>query len=252
MTAVCDLFEYVKAAIADGKNWKLDLVENYSMIIDTQKYKNRPNESLHLLHYKQPDKCPFKESRGLILYVNDESGEVSIASRPFSKFERGIFGNEEHINDIDFNWNDFDVYEKVDGSLVKLWYNPIKSCWATSSQNKINNGQFPYDRYFKNGVPFANRNKTYMFELFKGRLIYIASRHNLTGIVDYTPIDGYKHVKKYSNNYVFDILDIIGRDPRTVVNMFMHIIDETGVSFEGFVLIDNYGTGLKIKNELFK
>jgi hypothetical protein len=180
--------------------------------------------------------------------VQIAANDIQIVCRPFGIFEREIFGNVEHIEKIDFNWNCFDIYEKVDGSLVKLWYNPVKSRWNISSQNKINNGDFPYDKYFKNNQePFkdCDKNKTYMFELFKGKLIFIASRHNIDGYIDYTPLAGFLHVKCY-----YKSTDL--GDAKNAVNVLRKMIDDIGVSFEGFVLIDDKQHCVKIKNDLFK
>jgi len=70
-----------------------------------------------------------RECRGIILYKKN----WMIACHPFHKF--GNYG-EGYAPDID--WNSAKVMEKLDGSLIKAWFNKVNSKWQWSTNGTIN------------------------------------------------------------------------------------------------------------------
>jgi hypothetical protein len=70
-----------------------------------------------------------RECRGIIL----DKSDWSIACHPFHKF--GNYG-EGYVPDID--WESAIVQEKVDGSLIKLWFNQYTNDWQWSTNGTIN------------------------------------------------------------------------------------------------------------------
>ena len=139
-----------------------------------------------------------QEARGIIL--NTQTLEV--VCWPFRKF-----GNhtESYADAID--WSTARVQEKVDGSIIKLWYDHAGNHWQFSTngmiraenapleditqgnfasliRSAVNYDQIPFDR--------LDRNDTYIFELVSPRtqvvilysnttLYHIGTRSNLTG-----------------------------------------------------------------------
>jgi len=69
-----------------------------------------------------------RECRGIILYKKN----WMIACHPFHKF--GNYG-EGYAPDID--WNSAKVMEKLDGSLIKAWFNKVNSKWQWSTNGTL-------------------------------------------------------------------------------------------------------------------
>jgi len=70
-----------------------------------------------------------QEARGII--INTETLEVVCWS--FRKF--GNY-NESYADKID--WNTARVQDKVDGSIIKMWWNPITDEWRFSTNSTLN------------------------------------------------------------------------------------------------------------------
>lgn len=99
------------------------------------KVKDYPESQVVVLNYcqiKSPKTHPVvMECRGLILEYSDCKTEWRVVCRPFKRF---------------FNWGealkqqkDFDLsravcHEKIDGSLVKVWYNWRKELWEVATR----------------------------------------------------------------------------------------------------------------------
>ena len=117
-----------------------------------------------------------RECRGCIMYIpNGCHHQADVVCYPFDKF--GNYG-ESYTPEID--WGSAQVLEKVDGSLIKLWYHNGK--WHISTNGTIDardaetavEGLTFYDIFIrtllKNGNPniffgALDINYTYMFEL---------------------------------------------------------------------------------------
>ncbi len=69
-----------------------------------------------------------QEARGIIIQLKD----LNVVCWPFRKFGNS---HESYADDID--WNSARVQEKVDGSIMKLWYDRNTSKWILSSNSCI-------------------------------------------------------------------------------------------------------------------
>lgn len=195
-----------------------------------------------------------RECRGIIL----EENTFKPVCVPFFKF--GNYG-EGYVPDID--WKSARTQEKVDGSLIKVWFD--KGEWRVSTNGTINAykceiGQVdflkldcPYS-YFgelfdrakeKANLDFSTLNKkyTYMFEL--------VSPYNKV-VVPYDEIDIY-HIGTRDNKTLEELdIDIGIKKPK---NYDLHTLEdciksasELPYSEEGYVVVDKYWNRIKIKS----
>lgn len=70
-----------------------------------------------------------KNSRGIILHRNST---FDVACHAFDKF-----CNYGESGAAKIQWSTARVQDKLDGSIIKLWYNTIDDCWAWSSSSLI-------------------------------------------------------------------------------------------------------------------
>ena len=118
-----------------------------------------------------------KESRGIILQQNEDGKFIPVCV-PFFKFMNAEEPNSD-LNKID--WKTASVQEKVDGSLMKVWYDKKNYKWMVSTNGTIDAFKAPlgiggfetYGDLFKKATGFnsftlftdiLNENYTYMFE----------------------------------------------------------------------------------------
>lgn len=162
------LLEFIK----EHSNWEELLSKPpYSLII-------RKDEGYVLLKYNQLESDfsldIVKEARGIILREKD----LKVVCFPFTKF---FNVGEEYASKID--WNSARVQEKIDGNLIKIWYDKNANglnIWHISTNGMIDafkcdtgNDLCPYKTFgelFMSVFPptlfnHLNRNYTYMFEL---------------------------------------------------------------------------------------
>lgn len=170
----------------------------------------------YLIKYKK-DRYDFsidivREARGCIVYYN--GAQWVYACRPFDKFCN--YGEEySAVNDID--WNYVSVREKVDGSLIKIWFSPLNNLWMVSTNGtidadkaKVGDTDISYYEYFikalggrKNFQKLLDQLKitcTYMFELVgpENRIVveydepavyFLRFRENMFGTLGFTTFD---------------------------------------------------------------
>jgi RNA ligase len=141
-------------------------------------------------------------ARGLIL-----DSEYNIVARPFRKF----FNMEEHHAEEIPNEN-FEVFEKLDGSLGILYWLDNKPFIATrgsfNSEQSEKATQMLYQRY-NHTFSLLDKTKTYLFEIIypenrivvdygnKEDLILLAVIDNQTGADEALPEIGFPLVKRY-------------------------------------------------------
>ena len=195
-----------------------------------------------------------KEARGVI-FKSTPDGYVCVC-HPFDKF----FNYEEvHADNID--WNTATVYEKVDGSLIKVWFDEtwhvstngcVDAFEAEANETKISFGQL-----FNKAVNFSlfdelDKTHTYMFELVspQSQLVveysetaayYIGERDKTTDkeLYNYTDIMASYGVKKPLVYQLHKLNDVIA-----LVNSF-------DVSHEGCVVRDASFKRIKIKGAAY-
>ena len=201
-----------------------------------------------------------QEARGIII----DTVSLSVVCWPFRKF-----GNyaEAYADKID--WRNAKVLEKVDGSIIKLWYDKKDNKWQFSTNGIIRAEKATVDNclglYFDtvikrtsnyNEIPFdaLNKDYTYIFELVSPEtqvvikypvslLYHIGTRSNLTG--EEFDIDiGIKKPASYPLNKLEDCIKaacILNRQSKGDATS-----DE--ITGEGFVAVDKNWNRVKIKS----
>ena len=212
----------------------------------SQKYvsvQKHPEADLYIYNYTQNTQFEgfWNEitlmCRGLIL-----DGQGNVMARPFSKF----FNLAEHQPEEIPNDN-FEVFEKMDGSLGILYWNNNRPYIATrgsfSSEQAIWATNFLHKNY-SHIFDEIDRNKTYLFEIifpenrivvdYKGKedLVLLAVRDTESGRDEELPVQlGFNIVRKYDGIKDFETLK-----KYEVPN------------FEGFVI--KYASGFRVKIKL--
>ena len=223
----------------------------------------RTNHKGNLVCFKYGIEADFSdpivcEARGIIIDVADQI----VVCRPFDKF----FNVQEQYAAV-IDWNTARVLEKIDGSLIKLyWYNG-KWIFATSSTCDASEASVAgykgvtyrdiivkADNY--NRIPFEdlNKNHTYLFELVspmtqvvirydKTTLYYLATIDNMTGEEkDDGRFDGFKRPKSYPLKTIDECIKAateLNRD------------SEDNIKDEGFVVVDDQYRRIKIKSPAY-
>jgi len=198
------------------------------------------------------------EARGIIIDVKHQM----VVCRPFDKF---FNVQEQYAADID--WNTAKVLEKIDGSLIKLyWYNG-KWTFATSSTCDATEASVAgykgvtyrdiiarADNYSR--IPFddLNKNRTYLFELVspmtqvvirydKTSLYYLASFDNMTGEeVDVDLFEEFKRPRSYPLKTIDECISAA---------MELNRDSEEDIKDEGFVVVDGQHRRIKIKSPAY-
>ena len=198
------------------------------------------------------------EARGIIIDINHQM----VVCRPFDKF---FNVQEQYAADID--WSTAKVLEKIDGSLIKLyWYNG-KWVFATSSTCDAREAQVAgyndityqdviarADNYGK--IPFDDlyKGRTYLFELVspltqvvikydRTALYYLTARDNTTGEEEEEyRFDDFKKPKSFPLKTIDECLKAA---------MELNKDSKEDVSEEGFVVVDRNHNRIKIKSPAY-
>lgn len=251
------LCNFIKA----NPNWKELLVEKGILI------KNKDN--LYIFNYRllpMIDKSQeetvtrpvdftdpvVQESRGIILEIKDEPKVVCWPFRKFGNFQ------ESYADTID--WSTAKVQEKLDGSIVKLYYYNNQWNWSTNGNIDANdspldtNGYTTFANLIKSATNYQDvmeadldKDCTYIFELVSPHktivikyalteLIHIGSRNNVTG--QEFDIDlGIKKPKQYKANSLAECITLVES-----------LNDTNALSHEGFVVVDDNFNRIKVKS----
>lgn len=251
--------------IKNNKDWRKLLSEAPYFL----EYNENPKyPHLILIKYNQISSDFYnpivKECRGIILDIADETPFV--ACYAFNKF--GNYG-EGYADKID--WATARVQEKVDGSILKVWFDTRTQKWMLSTNGTIDAYECPVPFAFNNietfgdafnmAAPcahvstFANGNRlkienTYVFEL--------TGPYNKV-VVQY-PLDLYhigtrKNLEKFNYEEIDVELDINTKKPK----QFKFSSLEETIEFaktlssqeEGYVVVDNNWNRVKIKGETY-
>ena len=234
--------------------------ENWEELLAKKPYclKIKKDQDYTILSYNQIESDFYndivRECRGIII----ESKTLNPVCVPFYKF--GNYG-EGYVPEID--WGSARTQEKVDGSLIKVWYHNSK--WRVSTNGTINAYNCPlglvdfsqmdcpyktFGELFdvakeKQGLDFSKLDKdnTYMFELVSPynkvvvnyediSIYHIGTRNNKT----YEEFDvdiGIKKPKQYSLNTLEDCIKSASK---------------LSYNEEGYVVVDKYWNRVKIKS----
>jgi len=238
------IIEFIKA----NDNWKELLKKDpYNLMI-------KEENGFTLLKYNQFSSDfnlqIVQEARGIIL-----DRDLNIVAHPFQKF---FNYSEDNAAKIDFKTAK--VQEKIDGSLIKLWY--YKYQWYLSTNGSINAYTTPTSFYNtpktfghlftiateKHNIKYSKLDKkyTYIFELvslynkvvipyLETKIYHIGTRHNKTGQEINTDI-GIAKPKEYKFDSLYDVFKTAKKLP---------------YNKEGYVVVDGNWNRVKVKSPAY-
>ena len=235
--------------IKENQDWEQKLSEKPYCITVKRK------EPYILFSYSQIDSDFYnpivKECRGIIL---DERTFTTVCV-PFFKF--GNYG-EGYVDTID--WSSARVQEKVDGSLIKVWYH--NNAWHVSTNGTIDAKDAtvseisPYSTYYDLFMAAAkssnldinslDRNYTWMFELI--------SPYNRV-VVPYAETE-VRHIGTRNIHTLEECdIDIGVTKPKaygfTSLDEYISMASELPFSEEGYVVVDKYWHRNKVKSPAY-
>lgn len=240
--------------IADHPNdWEQLLADEYGIKVKKEEPYAIFNYGLNCDYFNPI----VQEARGIIIdYIN-----LEVVCWPFRKFGNH---NEGYADTID--WNSARVLEKVDGSIIKLWYDKITNQWQFSTNGMIraenaaveNMAGLSYADIIRQAdnlkdIPFEKLNKeyTYIFELVspetrivikydRASLYHLGTRNNLTG-EEYEIDIGIKKPMSYPLTSLDNCIN-------AAIALNKTNGAEEGVDKEGFVVVDKHWHRVKIKS----
>lgn len=241
--------------IKDNANWEELLTQKPYCL------KIKKDEDYTILSYNQIESDFYnpivRECRGIIL----ENATLTPVCVPFYKF--GNYG-EGYVPDID--WSSSRTQEKVDGSLIKVWYHNGK--WRVSTNGTIDAYKCPLGL-----VDFAQLDCPYetfgeLFDVAKERAkldfnslnIYCTYMFELVSpynkvVVNYEDIEIY-HIGTRNNVTYHEIdIDIGVKKPKVfALNTLEDCVksaSELSHNNEGYVVVDKYWNRVKIKSPAY-
>ena len=238
--------------ISQHDDWKEQLS---NLKIKVKEVPNYPN--LYIFNYDimaDFSNPIVQEARGIILNVANNK----IVCLPFRKF-----GNYDESYADKIDWESARVQEKVDGSIIKLYYldgwkfatNSVpfaemaNAFDSTSFLDLIKDAHKDYEHL--TNVAELNTNYTYIFELVHPlhtivvhystpKLYHLATRDNTT--MEYVEVDlGIEKPLLYAGNSLEEVL----------TNVEQLNSDNNSVQHEGFVVVDKYNNRVKVKSSLY-
>lgn len=238
--------------------------ENWRDILK-DKYKITVKEEYPFAIFNYGIDCDFsnpivQESRGIIIDLDN----IEVVCWPFRKF--GNY-NESYADKID--WNTARVQDKIDGSIIKLWWNRMTGKWQFSTNGTINAGtalanQMTQETFLDvirkadnyNEIilrlPIFNKDYTFIFELVspetqvvvkypKQHLYHIGTRCNISGQEMDSDI-GIEKPKEYQLKSLDDCVNAAGELNKSDDGQVR------GVKKEGFVVVDGNWSRIKVKS----
>lgn len=199
------------------------------------------------------------EARGIIFKEGEWETPVC---RGFDKFF-----NYGETNAASIYWPSAQVMEKIDGSLIKLWYDD--NLWRVSTNGTIDAFKAPlsgdlnrsYGSYFIEALAqyydleelysTLDPSVTYLFELV-GPLnrmtipystvnaYFLGARNNLTGYEYHEPAPVAQHFNKLPKPQLYSL--------HTLAEC-LKVVQDFDWTQEGFVVVDAFGRRIKIKSE---
>lgn len=209
-----------------------------------------------------------RECRGLIIQKDKENNFIPVCV-PFFKFMNA----EEPNSDLDkIDWKTASVQEKVDGSLMKVWYDNNKKKWMISTNGTIDAFKASLasdeteltsygelflkcldntkaDISFQKLTSMLEKNKTYMFEMVspynrividyaEPKLYFLGSRDNNT-LQEYTPYQEGKILAYFDTPKIYKLNSY--EEVKKAAN-------ELPWNEEGYVVCDRFFNRVKIKS----
>lgn len=242
--------------ISEHEDWR-DILKD--------EYKIKVKEEYPFAIFNYGIDCDFsnpivQESRGIIIDLDN----IEVVCWPFRKF--GNY-NESYADKID--WNTARVQDKIDGSIIKLWWNRMTGKWQFSTNGTINAGtalanQMTQETFLDvirkadnyNEIilrlPIFNKDYTFIFELVspetqvvvkypKQHLYHIGTRCNISGQEMDSDI-GIEKPKEYQLKSLDDCVNAAGELNKSDDGQVR------GVKKEGFVVVDGNWSRIKVKS----
>lgn len=201
-----------------------------------------------------------QECRGLVL----SWGNWEIVAKAFNRFFN--LGEAPELQK-DFNWQNFTVEEKLDGSLVLLYFCPFRERWCVNTRNSIADAaptacKYTWEELFfqafgdKSKLNILDKNETYVFELgtpytqvikfFEKPTTFLLSIFdNKLGI----------ELSKYHRNWIAKHIGInippnygIASEEELLTFLAQ---DSLKYDFEGFVVCDDAFRRIKVKSKKY-
>lgn len=195
-----------------------------------------------------------KEARGIIIDIN----KLKVVCWAFNKF-----GNWQEPYADEINWDSAKVQEKLDGSIMKLWYDADYSCewqWSTNgmidaadaeTQGGVSYRQLVASACNYKDIDFNSLNKdyTYIFELVSPtghviqypsvKLYFIGLRNTKTG--EELPTE-------LSNLFIDRPREYLLLDFDACIE-YLSSCNKKSLEHEGFVVVDKNWHRIKMKTE---
>jgi T4 RnlA family RNA ligase len=242
--------------LLDNHGDRIKLTAEYG--INSSQHRKFPN--LYQFTYDQIESSKIKdhpmvrECRGIIL---DREDNWKVVARPFDRF----FNWGETVSGCEFDFSSMVAQEKIDGSLIILYY--YRGSWNVATKGSPDAGgsvgkePFTFEELFWNifnSDPVYNLDprNTYLFELTSrynrvvtnqidndGKITLIGIRDNETGSEFWSVLynDLFSVVKQFDLNTIDDVLTASKElDPSKQ---------------EGFVLVDKNFNRIKVKSEKY-
>lgn len=198
-----------------------------------------------------------REARGIIINLEN----LDVVCWPFTKF-CNLHEEGAKLDLEEFDWDSCRCLEKVDGSIMKLWFNNLEGNWQWSTNSCISaktamslGGIYDFEALIKSAINYRkinfdslDKDLTYIFELvspenkivvqYKNTELYhIGTRNNITGKELELDI-GIRKPKDYKLNSLQDCIYASQKLNNP----------EGEVTNEGFVIVDKYYHRAKIKS----
>jgi len=259
---ICNLME------EHGNDWRNFMASKYPDITIKDVREDDPNNPYVLLYYgigANFNDPVVKEARGII--INEKTRDV--ACWAFNKFGRY---DEPYADQID--WSTASVQSKIDGSMMKLWWDEYHGKWEWATSGMI----YAKDAYIRQDSDISfqtiidkcetidhinelirdgllNKDLTYIFELISPEttvvikydvydLIHIGTRNIRTG----------KEINE-------DIgMSIVTKHPLTNLNECISQVEKLNTTYdgkiahcnnEGFVVVDAQYHRIKVKSSIY-
>lgn len=233
-----------------NEDWENLLTKDYGIKI-------KKEDSYAIFNYGYD--CDFsnpivQEARGIII----DHKSLEVVCWPFRKF-----GNHNEVYADNIDWNNAKVLEKIDGSIIKLWYDFKINKWQFSTNGIIRAENAPIndhiglffgsiiklaDNYNDIKFDILNKEYTYIFELVSPTtqvvieynstsLFHIGTRNNITG-KEFDMDIGIQKPKAFdisSLDQCIKIANELNKKNDNILN-------------EGFVIVDKNWNRIKVKS----
>lgn len=242
--------------ISQNENWRYILKDKYNIIV-------KEEYPFAIFNYgiESDFSNPIvQEARGIII----DLGNLEVVCWPFRKF-----GNYNEIYADKIDWSTARVQDKIDGSIIKLWWNRTTETWQFSTNSTINADTALADQMTKetffdvirkadnyndiiSRIPIFNKDYTFIFELVspetqvvikypKPYLWHIGTRNNISGQEINSDI-GVEKPKEYMLKSLDDCLNAAVSLNKSCDGA-VHEVKK-----EGFVVVDGNWNRIKVKS----